>query len=197
MAVLVRHDPVPVRQLDGGRHPGAIFVRGRLHVGDHGPPCDPVGGRLVDEFLPEGRVVALVRVEHDELVVMEQDERLPDGREAVVREGLAAGRDVADEGPRVPRVGGGVQVDGGQGEIRGDGVAREEDGARGKGGEGPRELVEEGLVAEAPVVDLVVDVGDVGPGGAVVEGLVNGEVDQGGFGGVVLPGREEGVGCVG
>lgn len=56
------------------------------------------------------------------------------------------------------------------------------------------ELVEEGLVAQAPAIDLVVDARAFRPRLARVVGLVDGEVGEGVVvGKVVFPCREEGV----
>lgn len=49
------------------------------------------------------------------------------------------------------------------------------------------EDVEEGLVAETPVVYFVCYVGYFVPGNAAVVGLVDWKVDEGGFGTVVFP----------
>ena len=142
------------------------------------------------EFLPVRRI-PLVRVVHHQLPLVREYERLPDGRQAVVRQRFAAGCDVRHEFPAYAGIGARVQVDLGVAEVCWDGVSCGEDGAGRVPCEGFVEEVEEGLVAEAPVVDLVLDLGDLGPRDAAVAGAVDREVDEGWFGGVVLPGGEE------
>ena len=51
-----------------------------------------------------------------------------------------------------------------------------------------REDVQHGLITQADVKDLVGDFADFEPGLPVVGAFVYGEVDEGGFRGVVLPG---------
>jgi len=78
-------------------------------------------------------------------------------------------------------------------EVAGDRAAREEDGAGLVACEGLGEDVEEGLVAETPAVDLVLDARALFPGVAAVFGVVDGEVDLGRLRGVVLPCCDEGA----
>jgi hypothetical protein len=112
----------------------------------------------VDQLLAVGGVVALVRVVADEPALVQHQEGLPHGGEAVVGDGLAARGDVRDEGPGVAFVGAGVELDLRGREVRGDGAAGEKDGARGPFAEFLGEDVEEGLVAEAVLgLGLVVD----------------------------------------
>ena len=131
--------------------------------------------------------IALVAVEADELALIGQEERLPDRRQPVIRFRLAAGCDVRDEGPGQARVGARVQVDLGVAEVCGDGIPRRENGSGLVACQRLVEEVEEGLVAEAPVVDLVVYLRDLGPGFTVIAGPVDGKIDQWWFGTVVFP----------
>ena len=192
-AVLVRQQPL-VRGGeegdDGHARPGGV---GRVcDVVNGVGPRDQVRGGLVHELLAVTRV-ALVRVEADQLRGVEEEEGLPDGRDAVVRDRGAAGRDVRGEGPGEAGVGAGVEVELSGGEVGRDGVAGEEDRVRGEVADGFGKQVQKGLVAEAPVVGLVGDAGDFVPGHGAVGGLVDGEVDERGFGAVVFPRREQGA----
>lgn len=96
-----------------------------------------------------------------------------------------------EKGPRVAGVGAGVEVDVCAVEKGRDGVSGEENAAGGEAAEGSGKYVEEGLVAEAEVVDLVGDFRDRDPGFTAVFAEVDGEVDEGGFWAVVLPCCEE------
>jgi len=191
-AVLVDHDPAAVGQARHGRHAGAIGVGRERDVVDDGAPGAQVARGLVHELLAVGRV-ALVGVVGEELAAVGEEEGLPDGGLAVVGDGAAAGGDVGDEFPGAAGVARGVQLDVGAGEVGGDGAAGGEEGACGEGADGLGKHVEGGLVAQAVVVDGVVDFGERRPGEPVVEGAVDGEVDGGRLCAVVLPGGEEGA----
>src|SRR5581483_6435972 len=106
-AELVRHDVVAVGQFRHGRHAGTEAVGRVGHVVDDRAPVHAVRGDLVHQLLAVVGV-ALVGVVDDQLAAGDQEERLPDGGVAVGGVGLAAGGDVADEGPGQPAVGAGV-----------------------------------------------------------------------------------------
>ena len=125
----------------------------------------------------------------DKLVLVYHEEGLPDWCFAVVGIGAAAGYDGREEGPGQAAVVGGVDVDFGLAKIGRDRDAGGEERSRREGSDCSWEDVEEGLVAETPVVYCVGYVGEGVPGNAGVEAAVDREVDEGWFGGVVLPGR--------
>ena len=191
-AVLVRHDVLSVRQQGDGRHARAVSVGRVLDVVDNRAPFLEVGGGLVHHLLAV-LGVALVGVVADQLVLVEHKERLPDGGQAVVGAGLAAGGDVRDELPGLAAVGAGVELDLRHGEVGGDGAAGEEDGAGFVACEVLGQDVEEGLVAETPSIDGVLDSRALFPGVAAIFGVVDGEVDLGWLRSVVLPCCDEGA----
>lgn len=176
-----------------------------------GPQAFRSVGCLVNHLLPVGRVVALVRVVAYDGVLVLHEEGLPDRRQAVVRDRLTACCDVRDKLPRFAPVGGGVEVDVGAREVRGDRVASQQDRVLGEVSEFLIENVEERLVAEtcrqyACVLDVavrrkesgiahtepvrrVLDARDLVPAVTPVVGPVDGEVHQGRLRAVVLPGR--------
>lgn len=95
---------------------------------------------------------------------------------------------MGDEGPGVAVVFAGVEIYSCVIQIRWYGITGAQNCARFEAAYGDREHVEKGLVAETPVVDLVCYVGYFCPSFTAVGGFEDGEVDEGGFGGVVFPG---------
>lgn len=186
-AILEEHEVIPITEARDGGHTGAVIIDWGRSIVDGVAPGKEVLCDLVRQLLAVVRV-ALISVVGDELVLVDEEEGLPDWCLAVVWDAAAAGGDAGDEGPGLAVVAGGVDVDFGLAEVGGEGVAGAEDGALFEFANGFGEDVEEGLVAQTPAVYGVVDLGEGEPGLALVYALEDGVVDNGWLGGVVLPG---------
>lgn len=177
-AILVCHDVLAVGQEGDGGHARAVGVARVTDVIDDGTPVDAVGGGLVDHLLAVCSVVALVGVIADELLLVQHQERLPNGSETVVGSGFASSSNVGDELPCVALVSRSVQLDLSGGEIGRDGATRQQNGASGPLAELLRKNVDEGLVAETVLrLRLIVDARDLLPVVSAIGRLIDWEVD--------------------
>ena len=170
---LVHEDPlVDGFDLGHDRHAGASEVFVVADVVDDRAPVAQVLGPLMGELLAV-LGVPLVRVVDDQLVLVLEQEGLPDGVGAVGGVGPAARGDVADELPCARLIGARVQVDARA--VVAPAVAGRENGARLEPAQRLLKLHQRRLRAHAPAVHLVGDVGDPFPGDAVVFALEDGE----------------------
>jgi hypothetical protein len=175
--------------MDNGCHAGTGRVDRLFDVVDDRTPGQQVGGNLVNQLLAIERI-ALVRVEGNQLVIIDHEERLPDRRLAIVGDGAATSSYAGDEFPCVTLVAGRIDINLGHAEIGRDRTSSTQYRAFREAANSLREFVQEWLVTQTPAIDGVGDIGDVRPSLAAISGLEDWEIDSRWFVGVVLPSGE-------